>query len=231
MSLYDDDYNSILNMLGRTTTETEQETSNQTTYSPQTDYNPYSQIQDDPYSDDYSVTPNYEEQQSYNGVNQNYSVDSEQETRSTKTFQARPMDTPLIIKDEPTVNLIKKKQKIELQARMKIVATVFAVIVASLMFAIIWNFVSASKMKATFADKQLEIANLQESILGLQDTYTSLSDDGQIKLKAESEGYVEQTDENTINVKLKRVYDENKVEDLPSNWFNDVCDFLSGLFS
>ena len=228
--MYDDDLFSFLNSMGTTTTETEEQPSQTTSYSPQTGYNPYTSVQEDPYTDDYSVTPNYEEQQSYNTTNPSYGIESQGE-QAVQSYEVRQMNTPMIIKEAPAVNLIKKRQKIELQARMKIVLAMFSIIVASLMFVVVWNFVSASKLKATFAGKQQEIAQLQESIMGLQNEYTSLSSDEQIKLKAENEGYVEQSSENTINVSLEEVYDEHVITDLPSNWFNDVCDFLSGLFS
>ena len=43
---------------------------------------------------------------------------------------------------------------------------------------------------------------------------------------------VEVTDENTMSIKLGEFHEEQIVEsDLPSGWFNKVCDFLSGLFA
>ena len=233
--MYDDDIYSFLNSLGsgNTTTETEQQNTNQTTtFSPQTDYSPYNAVQDDPYTDDYSVTPNYESQQSYNGVNQSYGT-VEEEQAKRQSYEVRQMETPMIRKEAPAVNLIKKRQKIELHARMKIAITMFTVILASLLFAIVYNFVSASKMRATFASKQAEIVSLQESIMVLKNEYTSLSSDETVKdwATSEEQNYAEPSSENTVKVKVKKVYDEETVEDMPSNWFNDVCDFLSGIFS
>ena len=231
--MFDDNFFSMLNSLGSnssTTTETEQETNQTTSYGPQTSYSPYTAVQDEPYQDDYSTTQNYTEQQSYNTVGQNYDVE-EQESESVQQYTVRQMDSPTIIKEKPAVNLTKNVQRIELHARMKIVIAMFSVIVATLLFAIVWNFASAAKMRATFAGKEQEIAQLQESILGLKSEYTSLDNDELIKLKAENEGYVDQNVDNTIDVEVKKIYEETAVEDLPSNWFNDVCDFLSGIFS
>ena len=98
---------------------------------------------------------------------------------------------------------------------MKIVIAMFSVIVATLLFAIVWNFASAAKMRATFAGKEQEIAQLQESILGLKSEYTSLDNDELIKLKAENEGYVDQNVDNTIDVEVKKIYEETAVEDYP----------------
>lgn len=227
--MYDDDFYSILNSLaGNTTTTTEQKTEQQTTTTPT--YSAPSTPSYSPWADDddYSVNQNYEEQKSYNSVNQSY----EDSTETTNdVFEVRQMSAPMIKKEEPTVNLIKKRQRIELGARMKIIASMFAVIVASLIFAIVWNFASAASMKATFAGKQVEINALTQSIMGLKEEYTLLSDDEQIKTKAENEGYVESTDDNTIVVDFDSYYAEQAIEDVPSNWFNDVCDFFSRLFA
>ena len=227
--MYDDDFYSILNSLaGNTTTTTEQKTEQQTTTTPT--YSAPSTPSYSPWADDddYSVNQNYEEQKSYNSVNQS----SEDSTETTNdVFEVRQMSAPMIKREEPAVNLIKKRQRIELGARMKIIASMFAVIVASLIFAIVWNFASAASMKATFAGKQVEINALTQSIMGLKEEYTLLSDDEQIKTKAENEGYVESTDDNTIVVDFDSYYAEQAIEEMPSNWFNDVCDFFSRLFA
>ena len=227
--MYDDDFYSILNSLaGNTTTTTEQKTEQQTTTTPT--YSAPSTPSYSPWADDddYSVNQNYEEQKSYNSVNQSY----EDSTETTNdVFEVRQMSAPMIKREEPAVNLIKKRQRIELGARMKIIASMFAVIVASLIFAIVWNFASAASMKATFAGKQVEINALTQSIMGLKEEYTLLSDDEQIKTKAENEGYVESTDDNTIVVDFDSYYAEQAIEEMPSNWFNDVCDFFSRLFA
>lgn len=227
--MYDDDFYSILNSLaGNTTTTTEQQTEQQTTTTPTysapstPSYNPWA---DD---DDYSVNQNYEEQKSYNSVNQSY----EDSTETTNdVFEVRQMTAPMIKKEEPAVNLIKKRQRIELGARMKIVASMFVIIVASLIVAIVWNFANAASMKASFAGKQVEINALTQSIMGLKEEYNLLSDDEQIKSKAENAGYVDSTDDNTIVVDFDSYYAEQTLEEVPSNWFNDVCDFLSKLFA
>ena len=228
--MYDDDFYSILNSLaGNTTTTTEQKTEQQTTTTPTysapstPSYNPWA---DD---DDYSVNQNYEEQKSYNSVNQSYDADTNM--ASNDVFEVRQMAAPMIKREAPAVNLIKKRQKIELGARMKIIASMFAIIVASLIFAIVWNFANAASMQASFAGKQVEINALTQSIMGLKEEYNLLSDDEQIKIKAEDAGYVDSTDDNTIVVDFNSYSAEQAIEEVPSNWFNDVCDFFSKLFA
>ncbi len=228
--MFDDDY--LSNLLGSytgTTTESEtQQQNQQTMFNPQqTSSNPYSSYSND--TDDYSLRPNYEEQQSYNSFGQSYG-EQNQEEQMQQSYVVKPMETPLIRKEAPAVNLIKTKAKIELQARMKIVIAMFSIIVATLLFAVVWNFASASQMKASFASKQQQINTLQESIITLNRSYIELSDDEQIKAKAEEAGYVDKSSENTIEVELKENFKPYADAEVSSNWFNDVCDFLSGIF-
>ena len=36
---------------------------------------------------------------------------------------------------------------------------------------------------------------------------------------------------NTKTIKIDEVYEEDSVQEVPSNWFNDVCEFFSKLFA
>lgn len=227
--MYDDDLFSLYNSYTQTTDEDEEVQSSASSYNPSSynqTYNPYDT--DTSYRDDYSVTPNYEEQQSYESSRQ--TVQAEEQT--TRVFQK--MDTPMIQREEQAVVLTKTKQKIYLHARMKIVLAMFVSIVCALMFVSIFNFVSVGKINAAIADKEIQIAELQASISELQTTYNQVSDDGYIREKlTDSENGLNFVDssEHTEYLKFGDVYTEPVVEDLPSNWFNDVCDFLSGLFA
>ena len=67
--------------------------------------------------------------------------------------------------------------------------------------------------------------------MSLKDKYTLMSDDGFVKDAASNSGFVESTDSNTEILSYGEVYSEPVIEELPSNWFNDVCDFFSNLFA
>lgn len=228
--MYDDDfYSNFLNSFSSTTTETEEE-SESSSYSPSYDtsydttssYNPYSS---DTYQDDYSVTPNYQEQSSYESNRVSEAPISENQSI------VRQMNTPMIKKEEPAVVLTKTRQKIYLQARMKIAIAMFVTVVCALLFVSIWNFASIGKINQMIADKQITVSELQASITGLKSEYNLISDDGNMKDVASNSGYVDSTDSNTTILNVGEVYSEPVVEELPSNWFNDVCDFFSNLFA
>lgn len=203
------------------------------TYSPystsksDTSYNPYSSAYDD-----YSVTPNFEGEQSYNPQMGGFSDGvTDFRTNQTDFRTTQTMEMPLIQKDEtPVVNMVKTRQKIELQARMKIVVTMFTIIMSLLVFVTAYNFISASKLRATFAGKEQEITALRNSISVLSEEYNITTGGGDFVELAKNNGYVEVSDKNTTVINLGEFHEEQSIEQLPSNWFNDVCDFLSNLF-
>ena len=227
--MFDDDLFSMFNNY-TSTTDTEEETSSTSTYNPssyteptQTSYNPYAS--DNSYQDDYSVAQNYEEQSSYDaGVR---SVEPER----TEQRVISQMHTPMIKKEEEAVVLTKTKAKIYLQARMKIVIAMFITIVSALLFVSIFNFVNAGKINATLAEKQITINELEKSISSLKSEYNKMTDDGYLKGEASSSGFVESSSSNTTVLEYGEIYTEPEIEELPSNWFNDVCDFFSNLFA
>lgn len=226
--MYDDDfYSNLLNKYSSTTTTQEQQTDflGQETYRPQQDFSNTGMSFDS--DQDYSSTQNFTEQTSYEGHSQNVFEEPVQET-----FEAPSLNAPIIYKEQPAVNLIKKRAKLILETRMKIVIAVFMVIVACLSFISIFNFVEANRIQSTFADKQIEINNLKQSITDSQATYTLVNDDEYLKLWAESNEFVDTNETNTIVVDISKFYEEEPApEKIESNWFNDVCEFLSSLFA
>ena len=226
--MFDDDLFSMFNN-NYTATDTEEESS-ASTYSPssyaepsQTSYGSY--MSDNGYKDDYSTAQNYEEQSSYDsGVR---SVEPEK----TEQKVVSQMHTPVIKKEQETVVLTKTKAKIYLQPRMKIIIAMFITIVSALLFVSIFNFVNAGKINASLAEKQITVEELQSSITRLKGEYNKMTDDGYLKGEASNSGFVESTDSNTTVLEYGEIYTESVIEELPSNWFNDVCDFFSNLFA
>lgn len=221
--------NSLFGDLSSSSTTTTEQTEQQSTYSPQSDY--LSSIQTEtptynPYEkDDYSTTQNFTEQQSYNPT----STSTFGEVRETKrtTYEA----APLIQKSEQAVNLVKSQSKIRFDTRMKTVLAVFCVIVACLLFVSVFNFVKAGKIEAGFDEKQAEINALNASISQLSEKYTYITSEDFLKTWAEDNGYDKSIQDCTITVELGEMYEEPEIEEIPSNWFNDVCEFFSKLFA
>lgn len=227
--MFDEDlFNSLYGGTSTITTDTEtsQVSSSDTGYSPSATYNPFATNYED---DDYSVTPNYTSEQNYNTT----SYSSVETTPEQTRVAIRSMETPVIKKDETeVVSLVKTQSKIRLEPRMKIVASMFAIILCALVFAIIWNFVSISKLNSMIADKQITISQLQSGIIAGQVQYTEISDEVLESVQKEGSGYVpSEVDKNTFFRDLEEMQVETVIKDIPSNWFNDVCNFFSNLFA
>lgn len=173
---------------------------------------------------DYSLNSNYEEQTNYDIVRNANSIFSQNDEDDL-----RPINLPLI--DRKIEEVIEQSQKLNFTGRMRIVLTSFIVIVASLMFATIWNFVLTARLNASIAEKEVMANELELSINDLTAEYNLLSDETYLKSVAEGLNYSESDSTNTTHISLDEMYTEQVVQDVPSNWFNDVCNFLTSIFS
>ncbi len=212
--------NSLFGDLSSSTTTTQAE--EQTTYSPQTEFSPFSGNYE---RDDYSSTQNFTEQQSYNTTNTNFFGDVQE------TKKVSQMHTPMIEKGAEVVNLVKSQSKIRFEARMKIVLSVFSVIVACLLFITVFNFIQAGKIESQFASKQIQINQLEQDIINKEASYTWIDDENELRRRASDAGFTDKSKANTMKVPLNEMYTETTIEDIPSNWFNDICEFFSKLIA
>ena len=119
--------------------------------------------------DDYSVNQNFEEQKNYDmKTYETNFVNTEKDTRF------RPIDMPLIEKEEVVKVEAKPNAQISLSARMKLVLVSFIVIISSLLFATVWNFITVAKINSSMNEKLTAINELQVSITELTDEYNLL---------------------------------------------------------
>lgn len=221
--MYDDEVFGYNNSKTMTSTETESRVSasSETYVSPDMSSD---------FDDDYSIAPNYKEETNYDASVSSMEEGVEQEQKIFGRINA-PVIARKKVEEEETVTLTKTKEVIRLTGRMKLVFSMFVIIMAALITAISWNFASASRINGSFESKLARINELQLSISELSSEYNKLSDDGYIKTQATNElGYVEADETNTIVISLGEMYARPNVQEVPSNWFNDVCDFFSKIF-
>lgn len=223
--------NSLLgNLSSSTTTEQKEEQTaydTQSNYGSQTDFLSSSQSETyNPFEkDDYTTTQNFTEQQSYNSSTPNFFAETKTSRKTTYS------EAPLIKKGEQAVTLTKSQSKIRLDTRMKTVLAAFCVIVACLMFVSVFNFVKAGKIEAGFNLKQEQINTLNASISELNNEYIRVTSDEYLEEWAKNKGYTKDIDDFTKVIELGEMYENSTIEDIPSNWFNDVCEFFSKLFA
>ena len=116
--------------------------------------------------DDYSIKSNFVEQT-------NYEIKSQDETFiSQEDPQYKPINMPLI--EKKVEEIVEEKRQINLSARMMVVLSSFIVIVSSLLFATVWNFVQTAKINDMMLQNQTTIADLKVSIKELSDEYCIL---------------------------------------------------------
>lgn len=226
--MYEDDFFGFTNN-SSTTTETSQDTAGKTyEETPSYSSRPDTAADDYEYSDDYSVAPTYKGETGYNAARTQETSETESEQQTT----FRAINAPIIQHREEaeTVTLTKTKQVIRLSGRMKIVLSMFVVIMVSLIAAIAWNFARVGNLNNQISEKEQVVARLQASINGLSSEYNELGDDGTIHGKALDQGFVDADESNTVIVEVGETYTKPAPQQVPSNWFNDFCNFLSRIF-
>ena len=182
-------------------------------------------------TDDYSINSNFKEQTNYE-IKQTHEQVQQFEQVGKIDFQQINIQRNEKKQEEITaLSSTKSRQKLHLGGRLKIIMSSFIVIMISLVVAIAWNFSLASKLNSGFAEKERRISDLQTSISRLSKEYKLINSDEKLKQLAEDAGFVEVTEDNSKELHLDEMYKEIEVEEISSNWFNDVCNFLQKVFN
>lgn len=180
-------------------------------------------------TDDYSVNSNFKEETGYS-IKNKIQQKTEQQSETFSFFQ--PINLERIkFKEQEQISLTKTIQKFHIGGRLKIVLSSFVVVMISLLVAIVWNFSQLAKLNTSISEKEIAINELQNSISNLNEEYKLLESEEGSKQVAEASGYVEISDENSKIISLGEMYTEAKPAEAPSNWFNDVCNFLTHIFN
>lgn len=129
-----------------------------------------------------------------------------------KTIEQRPQ-TPL---------------KIKLHARGKILVTVLSICICALVAFMIGNFVTIGNLNGIISQKQQVVIQQQEKVNQLQEQYDQIANS---------------TEENAINNGFSQINNEQVNEigsvsplekpqaKIEGNWFDDFCNWLSGIFN
>ena len=106
--------------------------------------------------------------------------------------------------------------------------SVYSVVVALLIAFAIYNAVSISSGAALIASKQAEVASQTRVINSLKVEYNELGTDQYIRDSVGSD-FVDSNSSNTFTIDMPEYTLPTDVE-APTNWFDKLCEFLSGLF-
>ena len=76
---------------------------------------------------------------------------------------------------------------------------------------------------------QIQINQLEQDILNNKASYTWVDDESELRKRANDAGFTDKNNTNTMHISLDEMYSETTIEKIPSNWFNDICEFFSNL--
>lgn len=123
---------------------------------------------------------------------------------------------------------VETKKATKLSPRLKIMITVYSLVVALLIGFAIYNTIAISNGSVSLASKKIEVSAGAEVINSLQAQYNELGTEQSIKEQVSGE-FVEADSSNTIIVSRPEL-DVAKTYQAPTNWFDKICEFFSGLF-
>lgn len=169
---------------------------------------------------DDNETPEFEVQKNYSMTSDNDVIQEENKTT---------MAMPSVIKKERVKDEISSQSKLKIRARGKIAITVYSIILLTLIAFAIYNAVAINQMQALVTSKnQLYIA---ESVVinELIQEYNNLGSDERIMDEVEGE-FIEPTENHIVRVSLGSMEERSETV-VESNWFEELCSFLSNLFT
>lgn len=169
--------------------------------------------------DDEEETPEFEVQKNYTMMGDRDVV--REEERIT-------MNMPNVIR-KTQVNQTVSDKKLKIRARGKIAIAVYSIILLTLIAFSIYNAVAINQMQASVYLKNQEYITQSVVINDLLDEYNKLGSDERILDEVAGE-FIEPTNNHIVRVS-KGSMEERQETQIESNWFEDLCSFLSNLFS
>lgn len=169
---------------------------------------------------DDNETPEYE-------VQKNYSMYSDEDV--VQEDRRVTMAMPSVIRKSHEVQEVVPQAKLKLRARGKIAITVYSIILLTLIAFAIYNAVAINQMQALVAAKNQTYITQSVVINDLLEEYNNLGSDERILEEVEGV-FIEPTENHIVRVSLGSM-EERPETSVESNWFEELCKFLSGLFN
>lgn len=144
--------------------------------------------------------------------------------------QTRTMAMPNVIRKARVIETPENTSKIKIRARGKIAITVYSIILVALITFAIYNAVAINALQSAVATKNQTYISQLADINALQSEYNELGMDETIMDKAAENGFILSTENDVVRVSKVEMASRDKVE-VESNWFEELCQFLSNIFS
>lgn len=162
-------------------------------------------------------TPSYEVEKEYN-------------------FERLPEDEVIVPTFMPTLDRpapevdTNTNVKIKLNARGKIMASVFGVVVGLLIAFMVYNAVVIKNLSNSLAVLEVEKQAVTASVDDLSSNYQSITSRRNIELEAYGEGFRPSPESSDVVLELSPRPEIKAVQE-SGNWFDSLCEFFSNLFN
>lgn len=160
-------------------------------------------------------------------VQKNYTMSRDEDVIQEESKVTMAM--PSVIRKERVKEEIVSQSKLKIRARGKIAITVYSIILLTLIAFAIYNAVTINQMQELVASKNQLYITESVVINDLLNEYNNLGSDERILDEVEGE-FIEPTENHIVRVSLGSM-EERPETVVESNWFEELCSFLSNLFT
>ena len=191
------------------------------------EFKPYTFEAEPEVSTSYYQAPTYTETPSFE-VEKGYSFDTSTYETPTQTMATPSIErkTEIVAHEEAQVRTYARPK---LNARGKIVVSVYSIVVAIIVALCIYNAVAISGFTSDIAYKEAIVATQTQIVAGLETEYESLADADAIITATNGEF---KTPEETDIVRVGGFeMAERTTEKAQTNWFEELCESIRKLFS
>ena len=178
----------------------------------------------------------------YSGFS-NYLTQTEEAEESVPSYEVEreynintlPEDEVIIPTFMPMVNSPKPEvkdaadYKIKLNARGKIIASVFRGVVGFLVAFMIYNAVIITKLTNSLAYLEVEKASRGAGITSLESEYQDITSYKHLEMRAADLGFSYSPETNDVAISLAPRPEIQEPKE-STNWFNELCEFFANLF-
>lgn len=173
------------------------------------------------YSTPYVQQTEEQEDSSYE-VEKEYKINGIQEDRNIIPTFMPTIQPKEVYKEEAYIDY---DYKIKLNSRGKIIVSVVGIISALLMVLCIYNAVMIGKLSSTLAAKETSYTQMQKEVSLLEAGYNTMPTSTEIQAET---GFSKPSDLQTVDVGVRPELDSVPES---TNWFNNLCETIAGLFN
>lgn len=183
-------------------------------------YNPYKTTSYDTYGDQALGEQMFEVEKEYNNMGET-TFDDETVSKNMFIHNLENKKKGQIVAQDSFIPRI--------NARGKIMIAVYSVIVAILIAFTIYNAVLINKNGMTLAAQNAAVAVQDKETQKLREEYNELGTEESVLDQLDST-FVRPTEADIVLIEMGETYKRSKIIATSTNWFDKLCDFLSGLF-